>query len=106
MAESDKTASKDRYNIDFKQREIDSINADNVEMTQCSVNSINAKAVKMEQSAGIFVAAEKIESKNSAALLMVAQEVHGDVRPIFSLPAALVIAGAILFGFSIFKKNS
>ena len=106
MSESDKTKSKDGYNVKFNQREIDSISADSVEITQCTANAITAQNIKMEQSAGIFVAAEKIECKNSAALLLVAQEVHGDVRPIFSLPAALVIAGAILFGLSIFKKNS
>jgi len=105
MAELNKTSSKDKYKVDFNQREIDSISADNVEITQCTANSITAQNVKMEQSAGIFIAAEKIECKNSAALVMVAQEVHGDCRPIFSLPAALVIAGAIVLGFSIFRKK-
>ena len=93
------------YNVSLKERELDTVTADNVELMQCSANSITAKTVKMEQSAGIFVAAERVESKNSATLLMVAQEVHGDVRPIFSLPAALVIAGAIIFGLSLFKNK-
>ena len=105
MSESEITSTTGEYEVGFKDKELDSVNAKSVKMKHCTAQSITAEKVTMDQSAAIFVAAEKIESKNSATLLMVAQEVHGDIQPIFSLPAALVIAGAVIFGAILLKRN-
>ena len=105
MTDSSMSPTDGGYNVRFSERELESVNAESVELKQCTVSSVTGSNIKMEQSGGIFVAAEKIEAKNSVSVLMVAQEVHGDVRPIFSLPAALLIAGAIIFGVSMLRKN-
>ena len=105
MSDSDKANKGSGYMVDFSEREIDSVKADEVKLNQCNVQSIQAEKIQMDKSAVLFMAAEKIEAKNSAAMIMLAKETSGDIRPIISLPAALIIAGAILLGFAIFRKE-
>lgn len=93
------------YKVNFADREIDTVKANEVELTQCNVQSVQADEVEMDKSVALFVAAEKIEAKNSAALIMLSKETSGDVRPLISLPAAVIIAGAVLLGFAIFKRD-
>jgi hypothetical protein len=59
----------------------------------------------MDKSAALFMAAEKIDARNSAAAIMLAKETSGDVRPIISLPGALIIAGAILLGLALIRRE-
>ena len=105
MADSSLSPTGGGYNVRFSENELENVNAETVEMKQCTASSITGKEIRMEQSGGIFVAAERIEAKNSVAVMVIAQEVHGDIRPLFSLPAALLIAGAIIFGVSILRKK-
>lgn len=93
------------YTLEYENREIDNIQAELIDLKQCSINTVTGGTVKMNQSGSVLVAAEKVECEKSGAVVLIAQEVHGDCRPIFSLPAALVIAGAFLLGIAFFKRK-
>lgn len=105
MAESENAEMQHEYKLDYKDAAIDTVEAEVVNLHQCTVNSVNGKVVKMNQSGAIFVAGEEIKCEKSGSVLLVAQEVHGDCRPIISVPAALIVAGAILFGIALFKRK-
>lgn len=105
MADSSLSPTGGGYNVKLSESDLENVKAETVEMKQCTASSVTGKDIRMEQSGGIFVAAERIEAKNSVAVVVIAQEVHGDIRPLFSLPAALLIAGAIIFGVSILRKK-
>jgi hypothetical protein len=105
MVDSSLSPTSGGYNVKLSESELENVNAETVEMRQCIASSITGREIKMEQSGGIFMTAEKIEAKNSVAGVVIAQEVHGDIRPLFSFPSALLIAGAIIFGVAMLRKK-
>jgi len=105
MADMENKSKQESYNVDFTGRQIDSVSAERVDLNQCSVQSVQAEKVTMDKSATAFMVAEKIEASNSAVLVMLAREASGDIRPIISLSGAMIIAGAVLLGFAIFRRN-
>lgn len=78
--------------------------ADDLYMRDSMAGVLTANDIHIEQSACGVVIAERVKAENAAALFIIAGEVEGDVRPLFSPAAAMVVAGAILLGWALWGR--
>ena len=77
---------------------------DDLYMQNSMATILTANNVALESSVAGVVIAEKVEAKSSACLFLVAGEVNGDVRPLFSTAAAMVVAGSVLLGWALWGR--
>lgn len=77
---------------------------DDLYMRNSLATVLTATEAHVEQSGVGVVIAEKVHCTNTATLFLVAGEVEGEVRPMFSTGAAMIVAGAFLVGWALWGR--
>lgn len=77
---------------------------DDLYMRNSLATVLTATDATIEQSGVGVLIAEKVKCENTATLFLIAGEVEGEVRPLFSTAAAMVVAGAFLVGWALWGR--
>lgn len=77
---------------------------DDLYMRNSVATVLTATDATVEQSGVGVLIAEKVKCENTATLFLIAGDIEGEVRPLFSTAAAMVVAGAFLVGWALWGR--